>query len=145
MKTTYFAKMLMVLAIGCGAAILLQSQQSLAQVARIQQASVQTFPATSYQSKKASVQTSPVSSSQPAKVSPRDYVVGPEDLLEVQFFGQEDLNRQVRVDGEGEVTLPLVGAVKVAGFTPKTIEKRLMDAYGTRYLRAPQINLSVKE
>jgi polysaccharide export outer membrane protein len=130
METTNFLKMLMVMAIGCGAMALLQPQPLLAQVARMQQASLQPFPAPS---------------SQPSRVNPNDYIVGSEDLLDVQFFGQEDLNRQVRVDGEGEVTLPLVGAVKVAGFTPKTIEKRLMEAYGTRYLRSPQINLAVKE
>jgi polysaccharide export outer membrane protein len=130
MKTRCFLKMLMVIALGCGAAVLLQPQQSLCQVARMQQASLQPFP---------------TPSSQPSRVSPNDYLVGSEDLLDVQFFGQEDLNRQVRVDGQGEVTLPLVGAVKVAGFTPKAIEKRLMAAYGSRYLRDPQINLAVKE
>ena len=84
MKTTGFFKMLMIIALGCGAAVLLKPQQSLSQVARIQQASLQRLPATSSHS---------------SRVSPNDYVVGSEDLLEVQFFGQEDLNRQVRVDG----------------------------------------------
>jgi polysaccharide biosynthesis/export protein len=130
MKTSNFLKMFMVLAIGCGAMVLFQSQPVLAQLAKLPSAGEPLRLA---------------SASRPAKVNPNDYVVGPEDLLDVQFFGQEDLNRQVRVDGEGEVTLPLVGPVKVAGSTPKTIEKRLMEAYGTRYLRAPQINLAVKE
>lgn len=74
-----------------------------------------------------------------------NYAVGPEDLLAVQFFGQDDLNREVRVTGEGEVTLPLVGAVKVAGLSSKAIEQRLMAAYSAGYLRAPQISVSVKE
>ena len=72
-------------------------------------------------------------------------LVGPEDLLDVQVFGEDDLTRQVRVNGEGEIVLPLVGALKVAGMTPKAIEQRLMQAYGTNYLRNPQITLSVKE
>jgi polysaccharide export outer membrane protein len=130
MKTTNFLDVLKILAIGCGAVLLFQAQPAPAQMAGMRQASLQSFPAPSSRS---------------SKVNPNDYVVGPEDVLDVQFFGQEDLNRQVRVDGEGEVTLPLVGSVKVAGFTPKSIEKRLMAAYGARYLRDPQINLSVKE
>ena len=130
MKTTNFLKMLMVLVIGCGATVLLQPQPVPAQLEKLQRAGEPQRLA---------------SSSRPSKASPNDYLVGPEDLLDVQFFGQDDLNRQVRVNGEGEVTLPLVGSVKVAGFSPKTIEKRLMEAYGTRYLRTPQINLSVKE
>jgi polysaccharide biosynthesis/export protein len=130
MKATYFLRMLMVVTLGCGTATLLQPKQILAQVERAYRENGPPRLA---------------SSSRLPQGSPRDYRVGPEDLLEVQFFGQEDLNRQVRVDGEGEVTLPLVGAVKVAGYSPKAIEKRLMDAYGARYLRTPQINLAVKE
>jgi polysaccharide biosynthesis/export protein len=130
MKTTNFLYVLTVLAIGCSAGLLSQPQPAPAQMAGMRQASLQSFPD---------------SASRPSQINPNDYVVGPEDLLDVQIFGQEDLNRQVRVDGEGEVTLPLVGAVKVAGFTPKSIEKRLMQAYGASYLRNPQINLAVKE
>ena len=130
MKKTRVVGMLFCLAVCCGALVQFQPGQALAQVARMQQASLQPLPAPS---------------SQPTQASSPDYVVGPEDLLEVQFFGQEDLNRQVRVNGEGEVTLPLVGAVKVAGLSPKSIEQRLMQAYGTNYLRTPQVTLFVKE
>ena len=83
--------------------------------------------------------------SKPSPAAAGNYVVGPEDLLDVQVFGEDDLTRQVRVNGEGEIVLPLVGALKVAGLTPKAIEQRLMQAYGTNYLRNPQITLSVKE
>lgn len=76
---------------------------------------------------------------------PADYKVGPEDLLEVQIYGQDNLNRQVRVNGQGEVTLPLVGPVKVAGLSPQDIEKRVAEAYGSNFLRNPQVTVSVKE
>ena len=69
---------------------------------------------------------------QPIRTAPadyRDYAVGPEDLLEIQILGQKDLDRQVRVNGEGEITAPLVGAVKVAGLSPKAIEQRLAELY----------------
>lgn len=74
-----------------------------------------------------------------------DYTVGPEDLLEVMVYGQDNLNRQVRVNGQGEITLPLVGAVKVAGLTPQDIEKRVAQAYASNFLRNPQVTVSVKE
>jgi len=75
----------------------------------------------------------------------RDYEVGPEDLLEVVVFGQDNLTRTVRVNGEGKISLPLVGEVEVAGQTPRAIEKRLEAAYGSQFLRHPQITVSVKE
>jgi polysaccharide export outer membrane protein len=80
-----------------------------------------------------------------APQSRRDYEVGPEDLLEVVVFGQDNLNRTVRVTGDGKISLPLVGDVQVAGQTPQAIEKRLAAAFGSQYLRNPQITVSVKE
>ncbi|MBW1990680.1 MAG: polysaccharide biosynthesis/export family protein [Deltaproteobacteria bacterium] len=80
-----------------------------------------------------------------AEVDYRGYQVGPEDLLEVRVFGQDNLNRQVRVNGQGTISLPLVGEVAVAGLTPREIENRLVQAYGSEYLRHPQISVRVKE
>ena len=75
----------------------------------------------------------------------RDYRVGPEDLLEIQVFGQENLNRQVRVNGQGIISLPLIGEIKVAGLAPQEVEMRLVEAYGSEYLRNPQVTVTVKE
>lgn len=74
-----------------------------------------------------------------------DYRVGPEDLLEVSVYGQEDLSRVVRVNAQGEINLPLIGVVPVAGKTPLEIEKVVAELYGTRYLRHPHVTVFVKE
>ena len=84
-------------------------------------------------------------SGQNYRASYRDYKVGPEDLLEIRIFGQDNLNREVRVNGQGEVSLPLVGGLKVAGLSPMDIEKRAVQAYGSQFLRDPQVTVSVKE
>ena len=76
----------------------------------------------------------------------RDYKVGPEDLLEVTFFGQDDLHREARVNGNGEISLPLIGAIAVGGRSPQEIETHLVQAYKAgRFIRDPQISVSVKE
>ena len=76
----------------------------------------------------------------------KDYKVGPEDLLEVKFFGQDDLNREARVNGNGEISLPLIGAIAISGRSPQEIEAQLVQAYkGGRFLRDAQISVSVKE
>ncbi len=75
----------------------------------------------------------------------QDYQVGPEDLLGVQFFNLEELNRDVRINGQGEVSLPLVETVKVVGLTPQQVEHRLMELYEKRFLKNPQITVFVKE
>lgn len=75
----------------------------------------------------------------------KDYQVGSEDLLSVQFFGNDNLNREIRVNGQGEISLPLVGDVKVAGKSPLEIEKKLVKLYGSNYLKNPSITVNVKE
>ena len=77
--------------------------------------------------------------------TPRDYTVGPEDLLEIVVFGQKDLTRSVRVNGSGDIAMPLIGVVQVAGLTPQQMESRLQELYSTNYLRNPQVSVFVKE
>ena len=86
-----------------------------------------------------------VQASRASLVNYRDYKVGPEDQLGVVIFGQDNLNRELRVNGQGEITMPLVGIVKVAGLTPQEIEKRLEELYNARFLVNPQITVTVRE
>ncbi len=83
--------------------------------------------------------------SQAASKGSQDYQLGTEDLLEVGVFGQEDLHRLVRVNGKGEITMPLLGPVSVAGLTPQKLERHLEELYGAKYLRNPQVSVFVKE
>lgn len=76
----------------------------------------------------------------------QDYTVGPEDLLEISFFGQDDLNREPRVNGQGDIILPLVGQVKVSGLSPHEIGGRLEKLYKEKeFINSPQISVKVKE
>jgi protein involved in polysaccharide export with SLBB domain len=80
-----------------------------------------------------------------ALVSYKDYRVGPEDQLEIQILGQDKLGRILRVNGQGEITMPLVGVVQVAGLTPQETEKRLAELSNARFLVNPQVSVEVKE
>jgi polysaccharide export outer membrane protein len=86
-----------------------------------------------------------VQASRASLVNYKDYQVGPEDMLTVVVFGQDNLNRELRVNGRGEIAMPLVGVVKVADMTPTEIEKRLEELYDARFLVNPQITVTVKE
>jgi polysaccharide export outer membrane protein len=82
---------------------------------------------------------------QAAVKGPQDYHLGSEDLLEIGVFGQQDLQRLVRVNGKGEIAMPLVGPVSASGLTPQQLERRLEELYGAQYLRNPQVSVFVKE
>jgi polysaccharide export outer membrane protein len=76
----------------------------------------------------------------------KDYKVGPEDLLVVACIDSDKLNSEVRVNGEGEISLQLVGKVPVAGLTTPEIEKRLARFYKEGdYLTDPHMTVAVKE
>ena len=76
----------------------------------------------------------------------RDYAVGPEDALQVTFLESDKLSGLVRVDGQGEIRLLLVGNVKVAGLTPTEIARKLTQLYLEQgYLTNPQIMVTVQE
>jgi len=76
----------------------------------------------------------------------KDYQIGPEDLLEINFLDTDKLRREVRVNGQGDISLLLVGTVQVAGLTSLEVEKKLTRLYKEGdFLRDPQINVAVKE
>lgn len=86
-----------------------------------------------------------VQATRPAVAGYKDYKVGPEDLLSIIIYGQDKLSRELRVNGQGEIAMPLVGVVKVAGLTPQQIETRLTELYNAQFLVNPQVTVMVKE
>lgn len=74
-----------------------------------------------------------------------DYRIGPQDLLSVSVFLNEDLKREVRVNTQGEIALPLIGTVQAGGKTVEELEAILSEAYGKSYLQNPQINVFIQE
>jgi polysaccharide biosynthesis/export protein len=75
----------------------------------------------------------------------RDYRIGAEDLLEIQVFGVDQLSRAVRVNSRGQVSLPLIGAVDVAGLTAQEAEIAITARLAANYLQNPQVSLFIKE
>lgn len=73
------------------------------------------------------------------------YRVGPEDQIQVDFFGVPDLSREYRVDGRGEIVMPLVGSVPVSGLTLDEVERVVAQRFGESYLRSPQVSAQITE
>jgi polysaccharide biosynthesis/export protein len=73
-----------------------------------------------------------------------DYVLGPEDVLEIEAYQAEDFKRTVRVSGQGFISLPLIGQVKAKGLTTAQLEKDLHQRL-TKYIQDPQVTIYIKE
>lgn len=74
-----------------------------------------------------------------------DYRVGPLDLLEISVFQVEDLNRSVRINSSGQISLPLIGTVHAGGKTIAELETDIAAKLEAGYLQAPQVSVFVKE
>ena len=72
-----------------------------------------------------------------------NYVLKPSDVVEVQVYQEEDLNKTVRIEGDGSVDLPLIGKVKIAGMTVAEAQSLITELYNRDYLVDPQISLLV--
>ncbi|WP_374383737.1 polysaccharide biosynthesis/export family protein [Thermomonas sp.] len=74
-----------------------------------------------------------------------DYRIGAQDLLNISVFGVEELTRDVRVNSNGHISLPLVGTVMAGGRTIPELESDLAKKYAEGYLQRPQVTVFVKE
>lgn len=77
--------------------------------------------------------------------SAEDYRIGPQDLLELQVFGVEALNRTIRVNSRGFISLPLIGMTQAAGLTAEQLEEALAAKLAKDYLQNPQVSVFIKE
>lgn len=78
--------------------------------------------------------------------SERPYRVGAFDKLTIDVFGSEELSKkEVQVDASGRMTFPLIGTIEVAGKTPGEIGEAMQDQFRGRYIRNPQVTVSLKE
>ena len=75
----------------------------------------------------------------------RDYKIGPEDLLEISVFEDEKLNKTVRVSSQGNISLPLLGILRVKGLTANELEKEIRDLLTEKYFQDPHVSVFIKE
>jgi len=80
----------------------------------------------------------------PAEKRP-EYRIGANDLLQIDVFQVTELSREARVTSAGEISLPLVGMVRVQNLTVGETENLLKEKLGERYLQNPQVMVTVKE
>jgi len=66
------------------------------------------------------------------------------DVVEVNVYGMDKLSRTVQVDSVGNVSLPLVKAVRAANLSLAALERSITTAY-SRYLQSPSVTLSLKD
>jgi polysaccharide export outer membrane protein len=79
------------------------------------------------------------------QVKDETYVIGNLDRLSVTFWQQPDLNRDVRVDENGMISLPVIGDIKAAGLTPNELSKRIIQQMSIYNTPVSQATVTVTE
>jgi polysaccharide biosynthesis/export protein len=77
-------------------------------------------------------------------VRPESYVIGAEDVISVYVWKEPDMSKSVPVRPDGMISLPLIGEVKAAGYTPVQLQDVLADTM-KKYVSEPQVTVVVEK
>ena len=70
------------------------------------------------------------------------YVIGPEDVLDINVWKEPDVSRTVPVRPDGKISLPLINDVQAAGSTPQQLASAVTEKL-RKYLNEPQVTVIV--
>jgi polysaccharide biosynthesis/export protein len=89
--------------------------------------------------------TAPAADSKPAPVPATTdpaYVIGPEDVLDINVWKEPDVSRVVPVRPDGRISLPLINDVQAAGLSPQQLAGMVTEKL-RRYFNEPQVTVIV--
>jgi polysaccharide biosynthesis/export protein len=72
-------------------------------------------------------------------------IIGRLDTLSVQVYQLPELNRDLQVDSDGNISMPLVGTVKAEGLNSAELAQEITARLAARYVRSPSVQVSIKE
>jgi polysaccharide export outer membrane protein len=81
----------------------------------------------------------------PAPAQQSEYIIGPQDKLDVNVFQVQDLSKAVTVESSGTILLPLIGQVRATGRTVKALSDDIAEKLGERYVKDPLVTVTVVE
>lgn len=74
---------------------------------------------------------------------PYEYIIGPDDELDIAVWNNEALTRTVLVRPDGRISLPLTNDVQAAGLTPMQLQNNLVKALSP-FIQQPEVAVIVK-
>jgi len=73
----------------------------------------------------------------------QSYRLGSNDLVHIQVYGEDDLNIESKVDGDGNIQYPLLGVLSVTGKTVRELQDDLTARLAAGYVRNPKVTVYV--
>ncbi|MEP2735207.1 MAG: polysaccharide biosynthesis/export family protein [Erythrobacter sp.] len=81
----------------------------------------------------------------PAPQNSYNYVIGPQELLNVTVTNSELLSGPFLTDGAGQIAFPLVGTLNLNGMTPNEAARLIADNLRGDIVKRPQVNVIPEE
>ena len=75
-------------------------------------------------------------------VDNKNYVIGPEDVISINVFHEQELTRAESVRPDGKITMPLIGDMQAEGLTPERLKKQMTQALST-YINNPDVTITI--
>jgi len=80
----------------------------------------------------------------PRLVEPEAFRIGPEDILDVQVWKNNELSRVVPVRPDGMISLPLVNDIRAAGLTATELRQQITQRL-SEFIPSPEVSVIVRE
>ena len=72
----------------------------------------------------------------------RDYLIGPEDVLEISVWKEEGLKKEVLVRPDGGISFPLAGDMQAAGKSARQLQQEIVERLG-KFMSDPVVSVAV--
>lgn len=72
-----------------------------------------------------------------------NYILKPSDVIQISVYLEPDLEKSVRIEADGTVSLPLIKKVKIADLTVSEAQDLITQLYNRDFLVDPQISVLV--
>ena len=73
-----------------------------------------------------------------------EFLLGPEDVLEITVWRNQDLSRTTVIRPDGLISMPIIGDIQAAGLSANALAKRIAESL-TPFVANPAVSVSVKE
>ena len=75
---------------------------------------------------------------------PPEYIIGPQDVLGIEFWRDPDMTGDVTVRPDGRITLPLIGDLTAAGMSPDALKAMILKA-AAKVLKDPNVTVVIRQ
>ena len=99
-------------------------------------------PAGSHQTAQSPVPAMPDETVKKSATADPNYVIGAQDVLDINVWKEPDVSRIVPVRPDGKISLPLLNDVQAAGLTPAQLATQLTENL-KKYVTNPQVTVIV--